>query len=77
MRAARVMRAARRSAAVLAVLALCGCEALAPRPKVEVAMPTHAVPAPLARASGCSKCMDCGVAMSVKTGLGKYKTRHR
>ena len=48
MRAARVMRAARRSAAVLAVLALCGCEALAPRPKVEVAMPTHAVPAPLA-----------------------------
>jgi flagellar L-ring protein precursor FlgH len=48
MRAARVMRAAGRSAAVLAVLALCGCEALAPRPKVEVATPTYAVPAPAA-----------------------------
>ena len=48
MRAARVMRAARRSAAVLAVLALCGCEALAPHPKVEVVTPTFAVPAPVA-----------------------------
>jgi flagellar L-ring protein precursor FlgH len=48
MRAVRVMRAAGRSAAVLAVLALCGCEALAPRPKVEVATPTHAMPAPVA-----------------------------
>ena len=33
---------------VLAAVALCGCEALAPRPKVEVVTPTFAVPAPMA-----------------------------
>lgn len=37
-----------RAVSVLAAVALCGCEALAPRPKVEVVTPTFAVPAPMA-----------------------------
>jgi len=48
MRAHRLTSLAGRSLCLLAAVALCGCEALAPRPKVEVATPTYAVPAPVA-----------------------------
>lgn len=37
-----------RAVSVIAAVALCGCEALAPRPKVEVVTPTFAVPVPVA-----------------------------
>ena len=48
MSAVRGWRTTGRAVSVLAAVALCGCEALAPRPKVEVVTPTFAVPAPVA-----------------------------
>jgi len=48
MSAARGLQMTGRAVSVLAAVALCGCEALAPRPKVEVVTPTFAVPVPVA-----------------------------
>lgn len=48
MSAARGWQMTGRAVSVLAAVALCGCEALAPRPKVEVVTPTFAVPVPVA-----------------------------
>jgi flagellar L-ring protein precursor FlgH len=45
MSTARVMQNAGRGLGVLVALSLCGCEAFAPRPTVEVVTPTFAVPA--------------------------------